>query len=111
MSALEFCVLDCVIHCIYDTHGGTLKSHNHMKITTTIDIPEETVLEAKYILLAHRNASERRLLSSFYRACLLALVNQCADGKLIRWPVEFVIQDRCDAHSWYAIAEKELNEK
>ena len=43
-----------------------------MKITTTIDIPEETVLEAKYILLAHRNASERRLLSSFYRACLLA---------------------------------------
>jgi hypothetical protein len=52
-----------------------------MKITTTIDIPEETVLEAKYILLAHRNASERRLLSSFYRACLLALVNQCADGR------------------------------
>ena len=72
MSALEFCVLASVIHCIYDTHGGTLKSHNHMKITTTIDIPEETALEAKYILLAHRNASERRLLSSFYRACLLA---------------------------------------
>ena len=82
-----------------------------MKITTTIDIPEETVLEAKYILLAHRNASEHRLLSSFYRGCLLALVDQCADGKLIRWPVEFVIQDRCDAHSWYAIAEKELTEK
>jgi hypothetical protein len=88
-----------------------LKIHNPMKITTTIDIPEETILEAKYILLAHRNASEHRLLSSFYRGCLLALVNQCADGKLIRWPVEFVIQDRCDAHSWYAIAEKELNEK
>jgi hypothetical protein len=81
-----------------------------MKITTTIDIPEETVLEAKYILLAHRNASEHRLLSSFYRGCLLALVNQCADGKLIRWPVEFVIQDGFDAHSWYAIAEKELDE-
>ena len=81
MSALEFCVLASVIHCIYDTHGGTLKSHNHMKITTTIDIPEETVLD------------------------------QCADGRLIQWPVEFVIQDRCDAHSWYAIAEKELNEK
>ena len=31
---------------------------------------------------------ERRLLSSFYRACLLALVNQCADGKLIQWPVK-----------------------
>ena len=107
----EFCVLACAIHCIYDTHGTTLKSHNSMKITTTIDIPEETVLQAKYILLAHRNASEHRLLSSFYRGCLLALVNQCADGKLIRWPVEFVIQDRCDAHSWYAIAEKELNEK
>jgi hypothetical protein len=89
----------------------TLKSHNPMKITTTIDIPEETVLEAKYVLLAHRNASEHRLLSSFYRGCLLALVNQCADGKFIRWPVEFVIQDRFDAHSWYAIAEKELDEK
>ena len=88
-----------------------LKSPNPMKITTTIDIPEETVLEAKYILLAHRNASEHRLLSSFYRGCLLALVDQCADGRLIQWPVEFVIQDRCDAHSWYAIAEKELNEK
>jgi len=111
MSALEFCVLASVIHCIYDTHGSTLKSHNHMKITTTIDIPEETVLEAKYILLAHRNASEHRLLSSFYRGCLLALVDQCADGRLIQWPVEFVVQDRCDAHSWYAIAEKELNEK
>ena len=82
-----------------------------MKITTTIHIPEETVLQAKYILLAHRSASEHRLLSSFYRGCLLALVDQCADGKLIRWPVEFVIQDRCDAPSWYAIAEKELNEK
>ena len=111
MSASEFCELACFIHCIYGPHGGTLKIYNPMKITTTIDIPEETVLEAKYILLAHRNASEHRLLSSFYRGCLLALVNQCADGKLIRWPVEFVIQDRCDAHSWYAIAEKELNEK
>ena len=107
----EFRVLVCVIHCIYDTHGAMLKSLNPMKITTTIDIPEETVLQAKYILLAHRNASEHRLLSSFYRGCLLALVNQCADGRLIQWPVEFVIQDRCDAHSWYAIAEKELNEK
>jgi hypothetical protein len=47
MSALEFCVLAAVIHCIYDTHGGTLKSHNPMKITTTIDIPEETVLAAE----------------------------------------------------------------
>ena len=109
MSASRILCTASVIHCLYDTHGGTLKSHIHMTITTTIDIPEETVLEAKYILLAHRNASERRLLSSFYS--LLALVNQCADGKLIRWPVEFVIQDRCDAHSWYAIAEKELNEK
>ena len=106
-----FCVLACVIHRIYGTHGGTLKSQNSMKITTTIDIPEETILQAKYILLAHRNASEHRLLSSFYRGCLLALVDQCADGKLIQWPVEFVIQDRSDAHSWYAIAEKELNEK
>ena len=111
MSALEFCVLASVIHCIYDTHGVTLKSHNPMKITTTIDIPEETLLQAKYILLAHRNASEHRLLSSFYRGCLLALVDQCADGKLIPRPVEFITQDRCDAHSWYAIAEKELNEK
>jgi hypothetical protein len=42
MSALEFCVLACVIHCIYGTHGATSKSHNPMKITTTIDIPEET---------------------------------------------------------------------
>jgi hypothetical protein len=98
-------------HCIYDINDIVLYSHNSMRITTTIDIPEETVLQAKYILLAHRNASEHRLLSSFYRSCLLALVDQCADGKLIRWPVEFVIQDRSDAHSWYAIAEKELNEK
>jgi hypothetical protein len=82
-----------------------------MKVRTTIDIPEETMIEAKYILLAHRNASEHRLLSSFYRGCLLALVNQCAEGKLIRWHVEFVVQDRSDAHSWYGIAEKELNEK
>jgi purine nucleoside permease len=44
-------------------------------------------------------------------ASLLAPVDQCAEGRLIQWPVEFVIQDRCGAHSWYAIAEKELNEK
>ena len=64
-----------------------------------------------FSLTPNRDASEHRLLSSFYRGCLLALVDQCADGNLIRWPVEFVIQDRCDAHLWYAIAEKELNEK
>ena len=86
--------IEQIITC-YGIHG--MDSHNSMKITTTIDIPEETVLEAKYILLAHRNASEHRLLSSFYRSRLLALVDQCADGKLIRWPVEFVVQDRCDA--------------